>query len=402
MYRQLARWYRSQPPSSGGEGGDQAARVFDLHPHELYRFLDEAWFKRQPPKPDPSLPLREPVLGSLRSGLETDLSGVSDDIFPLARVNGSPGQPTQWQHLIYAYMVENTRIFEIFERVLHGYVHGERFEIASEAGRRWLRATEDLFYRDPPPFGVTSLVSSVRPDLRATRRNAYYRMFGMDLNHGAGDAATYAYTRPPASNTEFVTVFEEFLREVWRGIEHQPNSSGANPTDDEAISTLARRLADMLNVRRLRGNLDREEFAFTTMMSWFHLTVDFDSPIVIDLRAQATAPWERLRKLGERAGLAAHARSESYFRLAEAMSVLLRQIEDGIYSDSAAVPALYTPGSETRQNIMTIITHWSLATGRDIKGRSVAPAPRWSAPMGNGATSTSSDPAPTPAIPTPT
>jgi hypothetical protein len=399
MYRQLARWY-----GNGAADQDEAARrVFDLHPHELYRFLDEAWFMGQRPlqDDDQSRPLRESVLESLRSGLETDLSSVTDDIFPLSRTNGSTSLPTQWQHLIYAYMVENTRIFEIFERVLHEYVHGERFEIASGAGRRWLRATEDLFYRDPPPFGLTSLVSSVRPDLRASRRNAYYRVFGMDLNHGAGDAATYAYIRPPASNTEFVTVFEEFLREVWRGIEHQSNSSGANPTDDEAISTLASRLADMLNVRRLRGNLDREEFAFTTMMSWFHLTVEFDSPIVIDLRAQATAPWERLRKLGERVGLPAHARSESYLRLAESMSVLLRQIEDGIYSDSAAVPALYTPGSETRHNIMTIITHWSLATGRDIKGRSVAAAPRWSAPTGNGARSTSSDSAPMPAIPTP-
>jgi hypothetical protein len=43
---------------------------------------------------------------------------------------------------------------------------------------------------------------------------------------------------------------------------------------------------------------------------------------------------------------------------------------------------------------MTIITHWSLATGRDIKGRSVAAAPRWSPPTGNGSV-------PTPPIPTP-
>lgn len=50
-------------------------------------------------------------------------------------------------HLIYAYMIENTRIYEIFERVIYEYFHGERLGFPSrrQGTNRWLRAAETIF-----------------------------------------------------------------------------------------------------------------------------------------------------------------------------------------------------------------------------------------------------------------
>src|SRR5262249_9755040 len=94
-------------------------------------------------------------------------------------------KPMKCNHLIYAYMIENTGILEIFKNVLCEYLHGETLgtftDLELEA-HQWMRTTEELFYRDTSPYFVTSLTSEVRPQLRAVRRNAYYRMFGMDLN----------------------------------------------------------------------------------------------------------------------------------------------------------------------------------------------------------------------------
>ena len=82
-------------------------------------------------------------------------------------------------------MIENTRVYEIFRRVLHEYRHGEKFGAPIDADtQHWLRATEELFYSDPAPFLITNVSSHIRSDLRANRRNAYQRMFGMELNHG--------------------------------------------------------------------------------------------------------------------------------------------------------------------------------------------------------------------------
>jgi hypothetical protein len=96
-------------------------------------------------------------------------------------------------------MIENTRIYEIFRRVIEEYAFGERVGVAR--GQAWLRTTEALFYRESPPFQIYALSSWVRPDIRAVRRNAYYRMFGVDLNHGTDDNKPYPYPRAAAANS---------------------------------------------------------------------------------------------------------------------------------------------------------------------------------------------------------
>jgi hypothetical protein len=180
--------------------------------------------------------------------------------------------------------------------------------------------------------------------------------------------------RAEAANKEFVATFEELLREVWVGIINASNTSGTKATDDSKLTELAKKLQEMLLARRLNGNLSREEFASVAMLSWFHLTVEDDSPVIVDLRAQATSPEQRLYKIAQLVGVPAHGLSGSYFDIADDISKLLLLIETGVFAAIPhAVAALYTPSSVLEPVMRTIITHWSIVTGRDMKAGKVAP-----------------------------
>jgi len=287
-----------------------------------------------------------------------------------------------WPHFIYAYLVENTGIERIVRRLLHLALHGESLGSISEAGLRWLRVTEDLFFRDGNSSFIPSVTSWVRPDARAMRRNGYHRMFGVDLNHGGDDNQPVAYEKADAANTEFIATFEAFLREVWAAYTNATNTSGPKTTDKAAIAELAARMSQMLNDRRQHGNLTREEYTSVCAMAWLHVTVygygASNAPIIVDLKAEASSPEERLRKLGERVGVPAHGKSRSLFYLAERVSTLLIEIEQERYSDAANVDVLFDPavGPETSSDMLTIINHWSTATGRNLKASSVQLAGR--------------------------
>jgi hypothetical protein len=109
-------------------------------------------------------------------------------------------------------------------------------------------------------------------------------------------------------------------------------------------------------------------------MSWFHLTLEFDSPIVRSLRAEAVGVENRLFKIAERVSLPAHGLSKSFFDIADPISRLLIQIEMGTYNHIEASRTLYDPGvpGSPERDIRTIITHWTAITGRDVKARKVA------------------------------
>jgi transcriptional regulator with XRE-family HTH domain len=330
------------------------------HPVQIANLLEQVWNGR----------FRAPAeLGTPEN--RSNIEGFPGNLVPPPRLDliGSVG----WEHLIYAYMIENTRIFEIFRRVLHEFVHGEKLGTPEDgAAAAWLRTTEELFYNDVAPYRITNITSQIRSDLRATRRNAYQRMFGMDLNHGADDGKPYTYVKAEAANTEFVATLEELLREVWIGMTLVSASSSPNSTDNAKIHELVRKLFNMLRSRRLNGNLSREEFAAVSAMSWFHLTVEFNSPIVRSLNAQATGTEQRLFKIAERVGLPAHGLSKSFFDVADPLSRILIQIESGAYEAVGSVTALFQPNTSTEADMRTIITHWTAITGRDVKARKVA------------------------------
>jgi hypothetical protein len=387
MFRQFAR----------DLGAGRELDIFLYHPIQLAALLEAAWAERflteARRSPIPELPGGQTPPGLL-NGLLQLLCIEMPNRPTLRDRDGDCRNAVVFDHLIYAYMIENTRIYEIFRKVIYEYLHGERLETPSEETQRWLRTTEELFYRDTPSFFVFQLTSHIRPDIRASRRNAYYRMFGMDLNHGTDDGRPQPYEKAAAANRDFVPTFEAFLQEVWRGIINARNTTGPNTTDDAAIANLAGRLSDMLKDRQENGNLLREAFFYVAAMSWLHLTVEFNSPIVLDLKAQGSGPSERLRAIGERVGLPAHGRAHDLFNLADPMSRILIAIESGSLSRLENVPLLYRQRdtlpslqpTPLRNDITTIITNWSSATGRNIKADPVIASPAAMPPATSAAT----------------
>jgi hypothetical protein len=330
-----------------------------FHRSDLTRFED-TWFGRQAfTAPLPAPPASRPLQPNIKPLIDSIVLRESNNVLS--------------DHLIYGYMIENTRICDIFRRVLYEFTHGEKLGAPSVETLHWIRNTEELFFRDGPSFFATALHSSARPDGEGTRRATYRRLLGMDLNHGTSDNKPYQFVRADAANNEFVSTFEELLREVWIGIVNAGNSSGVNPTDDAKLTELTEKLQQMLLARRLNGSLSREEFACVSMMSWFHLTVESDSAVVRDLRALATSAEQRLFKIAQLVGAPAHGLSGSYFDIADSISQVLLLIEIGINRLPNAVKTFYTPGNDVERQMRTIITHWSIITGRDMKAGKIAP-----------------------------
>lgn len=290
-----------------------------------------------------------------------------------ANPNGPPVPPavpiTGWHHLVYAYLIENTRIFEIFRRVVGEYIHGERLPHATHETLRWVRTTEELFFSTPRSLTVRAVISNLRPDDGSVRRNLYWRALGMDLNHGMDDGRPYAYPRPQSANRDFVVLWETLLTEVWKGFTTTGAGFAAiNETDDAAITTLVRRLQEMLLARRLNGLLSREEFDAVACMSWFRLAISMDTQVVVNLSAQAAGEADRLKQIGSMVGLPAHSRSDAYLQLAQPMSIVLRAIENGTVG-VLGNGGLYNPLVLGNLSVpmLDIITNWSIATGRDMK-----------------------------------
>ena len=373
---------------------DGPAKLVSLHPAELTALLELAWNLRVNPAPGVTLPpTGHPDHRSDTPGLAipkmpftvltppSNQGASPDPAAPFATVltntlNVEIGtRGVRWDHLIYAYMIANTRIRPIFRRVVRELLHGEKLGAPSEQTQLWLRNTEELFFRDPPPFSITTITSSVRPSIDTTERQAYYRMFGLDLNHGNDDNSPYEYVKVAAANKEIVTNFEELFRETWIGFTNRSTTSGANPTDDAKIEDLARTLNSQLLDRRRFGVLSREEFYLVAMMSWFHLTVENNNlPIIRDLRAEGATPEQVLFKIAQMVGLPANGLADHYFQVADAISAVVIAIETGTLQVAGAARAFYDPTAPNSLSgaMNTIITHWSAITGHDVKAGKVA------------------------------
>jgi hypothetical protein len=285
-------------------------------------------------------------------------------------------KPTFWDHLIYAYVIENTRIFEIFSKVLETYMFSEQLETPSPASQLFWRNLEFLIFGDAMPSMVWTTAGRSRRDEVANRLSVYYWMFGIDLSHAPEVARQHPYVKPDHANRDFIPTMESMLGEVWRGTMNAKNLIGPNETDSTAIATLARRIYDMMATRRLNGNLSREEFRAVAIMSFLHLAVLFDSPAVVDLKATASSPEMRLQKIAERVGMSPHPKSKPFFDLAGPFSKLMQEIESGAFNKPALAQALYFPATAISQNAEVVIDQYSLATGRDLKSQSVSTVQR--------------------------
>ena len=96
--------------------------------------------------------------------------------------------------------------------------------------------------------------------------------------------------------------------------------------------------------------------------------------IVVTNLYRRCSPEQRLYKIAQLVGVPAHGLSGSYFDIADGISRLLLLIETGVFTAIPhAVAALYTPSSALEPVMRTIITHWSIITGRDMKAGKFAP-----------------------------
>jgi hypothetical protein len=365
--------------------------VFTVHPIQLSRWLDEAWT-------------------AARGAVVLDVQGNFLSVFP-AEVIGAFDLPTQappdflvpsginrqgtfewngkpadfecaappWHHLAYAYLLESTGMLEIFAEVVRRLLVGESLgALRSPEAAAWLRATEQLFFGPAAPYSVTGVSSELRPYERLNRRNAYQRLLGLALPHevpkpyeGSGPLADWrAHTG--TANTDFPQKWNELLRQIWLGIENRRNGSGPNPADPSFIALLCRAIADGMANRRRAGALFREEFAYVSMASWFHLTLTTkDVPVLAELQVSANNPAEQLAGLAQRVGMTPAARSRELFDLAEPMATVLRGIEIGLFSDQTGAAALFEEGSVLANDMADIINNWQSATGHRVKERPI-------------------------------
>jgi hypothetical protein len=305
----------------------------------------------------------------------------------------------EWDHLGYAFALENTRIVQIARRILHAFRSGEGLGLPSVATQRWLDTTETLLFGAGNPVAGWLSTSTVRPDAEAVRRNAYWRMFGMDLAFGTDANSIYKYDKSEAANRNFSMLFAELLHELWKAIENIRNIAGPNPTDDERIYRLALDIQGMLTSRRRNNLLAREELSAATALGWLELTFCADTPIVVDLRAQAADPASRLRLAGERVGLMPHSRAVSFFAMASSLSRLLRTIEAGFVTDAstswllyrtnlpplpAGDPPLPDGAAPIGSDVQRVIAEWAAASGKDLKARALpVQVQAWSRPALN-------------------
>jgi hypothetical protein len=373
------------PPANPG--------VFQIHPYQLSQWLEEAWTfnqnvtlagtSRAPYLGDPAIittlqlptsPLN-PFTEFLRSGIP-DGSATWSPGFSLAppapgEISPASKLPLPWEHLIYAYVIESTGALEILSEVVRRYAVGETLETPSAATQGWLRSTEELFFREPPLFHIVGLTSRLRPDMSVQRRNAYWRLLGMDLPHPATGVSGQPWKQDTGiANLRFHELWLDLLRGVWTGYENATNFSGANPTDPNYIYEICRYLRDMLQMRRLGGNLARDEFVHVSTMSWFHLTLQTDTPVVVDLRSQGTDAADRLAKLGQRVGISPAAHARELFEMADLVSDFVRFVELGFFTP-ATVPTLYQTASQLRTDVIRVIDLWEMATGDSIKADAV-------------------------------
>jgi hypothetical protein len=373
-------------------GGGLAGANFALtsyRPSHVSEFLEAMWSSQRAGVRNTALGLAAGDFASHQEMARTETDLLDRTVAPATPLP-LPLPPVQWHHIVYAYLLENTRIVDIFQQVIFEWTHGERLPTATMPSQRWLHVTEQIFFATAWPYSVRSVTSRIRNDAGAVRRNAYYRLLGMDLNHGGESGA--GYFKPDSANRDFAVVFESLLWEVWRGFTSRTAVAAQNFTDDNAIINLVRRLREMLLARRLDAALSREEFDAVALASWLHLVVREDTHVVIDLNARANGVADRLKKIGERVGIPAHSRSDAYLRMAEPMSRILLAIEGEAVPLLADWPDnLY--GGAFVNDMLEIITQWSIATGRDVKQLDARPSSQAVLAMTGAALSGTSIPA---------
>ena len=347
---------------------EAAARVLTADAFDLVLHMEQVWNAFSPPPPPSPPPLPAPARQAF----------LANQFNPYAMPAVLPQGAAAWDHLGYSYVLENTRAVQILRRVVREFRSGEGLGIPSVSTQRWLDATEALLFGAMNPITAWLSTSTIRIDPEAVRRNAYWRLFGLDLAFGTDDNRPPVYDKANAANTNFITLFEELLFELWQAMTNVRNISGVNSSDDDRIFRIAEALQFTLRSRRQNQLMAREELVAATALGWTELTFSANTPVIVDLVAEATNASDRCHNVGKRINLAAHSKSAAFFSMSSDLSLFLRTIESGLVTGPefawllyleqppAGAPPLPKPiGAESRR----VITEWAAATGKDLKAR---------------------------------
>ena len=281
-------------------------------------------------------------------------------------------------HLMFAYLIENSRIVAIFERLILKFLTTEDLGHASPFTYHWIRNTAALFYKDVHVPQFRSLVTAITPNFDAIRRNAYYRLLGLELGHGNQDNSPVVFIKPAQANTQFVQLLENFLREVWQGIINNRNTSGVNTTDVVYLSELALQLKDSMLSRRNsdkdlnlyeNSSLSREEYLSVIMAEWYYQVIATNTDMMKELNTEAVKPAERLANIGKLVGITPHSKTHDLYELAPLLARLLRTLEEGFYDNPLIIQNLFDPtvSGTFAAEISLIISLWQKTTGTNLK-----------------------------------
>ena len=196
----------------------------------------------------------------------------------------------------------------------------------------------------------TNIRSLLRINYDANRRNAYYRLFGIDLAFGdisTSSGGIFPYEKAKTANQQFIPLFERYLSEIWQAYINARNTSGPNTADINNLVELATQLRELLIARRgikappgtVNGyaatNLSMEEFASAILVSWFTFIICDNTDVVTFLNCQSSTIGERLIKIGDKVGVNGHTKSQALFEMAGAAGNILNLLEAGGYLDAS-------------------------------------------------------------------
>jgi hypothetical protein len=250
-------------------------------------------------------------------------------------------QAELWPHLIYAYLIENTGIFEIFQKLSELYRLDSRLPPLKNDSRRFWFMVDSLIFSAPPPMTVLSAGALRGSDEQLERQALYRKVLNLELSNSKENAQHYQSRTPGTPTGDLISNIGAFLHETWRGIvQARPGSIGSKDVNYQKIVSSANAIRNQLSTQRERSDLSLAEFRAAGIMSLLEVAVSDNTAVVEDLNAMSSSAAERLRLIGKQCGIAPNPRAAALFEIAPHFSVLLRFIETDVFKDAGSVETL--------------------------------------------------------------
>ena len=254
----------------------------------------------------------------------------------------------RWDHLMYAYMIENLARAQIFRRMIHEFATREARR-TDQQSQKWLRDTKSCSTRTARRLHRRSTATSART-CRPNRRNRTSAVRDRTTTTAATNSKPYS-VRQGRGGQQRVRhdVRRVPARSLGRHHLRRPPRPSSNPltAQDRRAWRATGRTCNVTPTKR--RPVARRILPPSPRSPRFHLTLGIQeqrptsSPIVTALRARRQRHGTaHCSKIAERVGLPARGLSKHSSDLADAISRILIQIESGD-DDPAEAVRRYTP-----------------------------------------------------------